>query len=110
MRDFIYVKDAIDMTLHLAESPHAGGLYNVGSGTARTWIDLAHTLFAALGKPPQIEFFDMPESIRHQYQYHTCADISKLRSTGYAKPTTTLEDAVADYVLHHLLPAKRLGE
>jgi ADP-L-glycero-D-manno-heptose 6-epimerase len=98
------------MTLHLAECEHAGGLYNVGSGTARTWIDLANALFAALGKPPQIEFFDMPESIRHQYQYYTCADISKLRSTGYEKPTTKLEEAVADYVVHHLLPGKRLGE
>lgn len=110
MRDFIYVKDAVEMTLHLAECEHAGGLYNVGSGTARTWIDLANALFAALGKPPQIEFFDMPDSIRHQYQYYTCADISKLRTTDYEKPVTKLEDAVADYVVHHLLPGKRLGE
>jgi ADP-L-glycero-D-manno-heptose 6-epimerase len=110
MRDFVYVKDAVEMTLHLAENEDAGGLYNVGSGVARTWNDLAGALFSALGKEPHIEYIDMPESIRHQYQYHTCADISKLRSTGYAKPTTPLEDAVADYVLHHLLPAKRLGE
>jgi ADP-L-glycero-D-manno-heptose 6-epimerase len=110
MRDFVYVKDAVEMTLHLAETETAGGLYNIGSGTARTWIDLANSLFAALGKKPEIEFFDMPESIRNQYQYYTCADISKLRSTGYQKPTTTLEDSVADYAVNYLLPRKRLGE
>ena len=110
MRDFVYVKDAVEMTLHLAETETAGGLYNIGSGTARTWIDLANSLFAALGKKPEIEFFDMPESIRHQYQYYTCADISKIRSTGYEKPVTTLEDSVADYAVNYLLPRKRLGE
>ena len=110
MRDFVYVKDAVEMTLHLAETETAGGLYNIGSGTARTWIDLANSLFAALGKKPEIEFFDMPESIRNQYQYYTCADISKIRSTGYEKPVTTLEDSVADYAVNYLLPRKRLGE
>jgi len=110
MRDFVYVKDAVEMTLHLAETENAGGLYNIGSGTARTWIDLANALFASLGKKPEIEFFDMPETIRHQYQYYTCADISKLRSTGYEKPVTTLEDSVADYAVNYLLPGKRLGE
>ena len=109
MRDFVYVKDAVDMTLHLANG-EAGGLFNVGSGTARTWIDLAKALFAALGKPPQIEFVEMPDTIRNQYQYYTCADISKVRETGYAKPATTLEDAVRDYAVNYLLPHKRLGE
>jgi ADP-L-glycero-D-manno-heptose 6-epimerase len=102
MRDFVYVKDAVDMTLHLAETETAGGLYNIGSGTARTWLDLA--------RAPSIEFFDMPESIRHQYQYHTCADISKLRATGYQKPATTLEDAIRDYAVNYLPAGKRLGE
>ncbi|MEI8292966.1 MAG: ADP-glyceromanno-heptose 6-epimerase [bacterium] len=110
MRDFVYVKDAVEMTLHLAENEDAGGLYNIGSGVARTWIDLATALFSALGKNPEIEFFDMPENIRSQYQYHTCADISKLRAAGYSKPTTLLEDAVRDYVVNYLLPGKRLGE
>lgn len=110
MRDFVYVKDAVEMTLHLAENEDAGGLYNIGSGVARTWIDLANALFASLGKTPHIEFFDMPETLRHQYQYHTCADISKLRATGYTKPTTSLEDAVRDYAVNYLLPRKRLGE
>ncbi len=110
MRDFIYVKDAVDMTLHLAEAEEAGGLFNVGSGVARTWVDLANALFSALGQPPKITFIDMPENIRDQYQYHTCADISKVRSTGYQAPTTALEDAVRDYAVNYLIPGKRLGE
>jgi ADP-L-glycero-D-manno-heptose 6-epimerase len=110
MRDFIYVKDAVDMTLHLAETEEAGGLFNVGSGVARTWVDLANALFSALGQKPDIEFIEMPEAIRDQYQYHTCADISKVRSTGYTQPTTTLEDAIRDYAVNYLIPGKRLGE
>lgn len=110
MRDFIYVKDAVDMTLHLAASKKAGGLYNVGSGVARTWVDLGRSIFSALDRDPEIEFVEMPESIRGQYQYHTCADISKLRGTGYRKETTSLEDAVRDYVVNHLVTGRRLGD
>jgi ADP-L-glycero-D-manno-heptose 6-epimerase len=109
-RDFVYVKDAVEMTLHLADADKACGLYNVGSGVARTWVDLANALFAALGQPPKIEFIDMPENIRGQYQYYTCADISKVRGTGYTRPTTTLEESVRDYTVNYLLPGKRLGE
>jgi ADP-L-glycero-D-manno-heptose-6-epimerase len=110
MRDFVYVKDAVDMTLHLAKSKKAGGLYNVGSGVARTWVDLGRAIFAALGREPSIEFVEMPESIRGQYQYYTCADISKLRDTGYHAPTTSLEDAVRDYVVNYLQPHAHLGD
>ncbi len=110
MRDFVYVKDAVDMTLHLAGSKKAGGLYNVGSGVARTWVDLGRAIFSALGRPPEIEFIDMPESIREQYQYYTCADISKLRETGYSPETTALEDAVRDYVTGYLVPNRHLGD
>ena len=110
MRDFIYVKDAVEMTLHLAENEDAGGLYNVGSGVARTWNDLARALFTAMGRDPVIEYFDMPENLKNQYQYHTCADISKLREAGYAQPTTSLEDAVRDYAVNYLIPGKRLGD
>lgn len=109
-RDFVYVKDAVAMTLHLAETESAGGLYNVGAGVARTWVDLATALFAALGKTPSIEFIEMPESIRHQYQYYTCADIAKVRATGYSAPTATLEDAVKDYAVNYLKTGARLGE
>jgi ADP-L-glycero-D-manno-heptose 6-epimerase len=110
MRDFVYVKDAVDMTLHLAEAEEVGGLFNVGSGVARTWVDLANALFSALGTKPDIEFIEMPENIREQYQYHTCADISKIRSAGYLPPTTPLEDAVRDYTVNYLIPGRRLGE
>jgi len=110
MRDFVYVKDAVTMTLHLARCRKAGGLYNVGSGVARTWVDLAKALFAALDREPHIEFIEMPESIRGQYQYYTCADISKLRETGYDAETTSLEDAVKDYVRNYLVPGRHLGD
>jgi len=109
-RDFVYVKDAVAMTLHLAEAESAGGLYNVGAGVARTWVDLANALFSALGQKPNVEFIEMPESIRHQYQYYTCADIAKVRGTGYAAPTTTLEEAVRDYAVNYLQKGARLGE
>lgn len=110
MRDFVYVKDAVAMTLHLAETETAGGLYNIGAGVARTWVDLANALFSALNLPPNIEFIEMPESIRHQYQYYTCADITKVRSTGYIAPTTSLEDAVRDYAVNYLKTGSRLGQ
>ena len=107
-RDFLYVKDAVAMTLHLAASKKAGGLFNIGSGSARTWIDLANSVFAALDKKPNIEFIEMPEAIRDKYQYFTQADISKLRATGYRDKVTSLEKAVADYVQNYLGPDKRL--
>jgi ADP-L-glycero-D-manno-heptose 6-epimerase len=107
-RDFLYVKDAVAMTLHLAATPKAGGLFNIGSSAARTWIDLAKSVFAALDKKPKIEFIEMPESIRDKYQYFTQADISRLRAAGYKAPVTLLEDAVKDYVCNYLAPDKRL--
>ena len=96
------------MTLHLAASKKAGGLFNIGSGEARTWIALANSVFAALNKKPKIEFIKMPETIRDKYQYFTQADISKLRAAGYKEKITSLENAVADYVQNHLVPDKRL--
>jgi ADP-L-glycero-D-manno-heptose 6-epimerase len=107
-RDFLYVKDAVAITLHLAATKKAGGLFNIGSGEARTWIDLANSVFDALGKKPKIEFIEMPETIRDKYQYFTQADISKLRATGYKEKITSLENAVADYVRNYLVPDKRL--
>jgi ADP-L-glycero-D-manno-heptose 6-epimerase len=107
-RDFLYVKDAVAMTLHLAANKKAGGLFNIGSGAARTWIDLANSVFAALGKKPVIEFIEMPDAIRDKYQYFTQADISRLRAAGYREKVTSLENAVADYVQNYLDPDKRL--
>jgi ADP-L-glycero-D-manno-heptose 6-epimerase len=110
-RDFLYVKDAVEMTLHFAETaPTAAGLYNLGSGEANTWLALAAAIFAAMGRPPQIDFIDMPEELRGKYQYFTQADIGKLRATGYSRPLTPLGDAVRDYVQNYLLPDKRLGD
>ncbi|MBL0938370.1 MAG: ADP-glyceromanno-heptose 6-epimerase [Gemmatimonadaceae bacterium] len=109
-RDFLYVKDAVAMTLHLAMTPTAGGLYNIGSGDANTWVSLTSALFGALDRAPSIEFIDMPMSIRDKYQYHTQAEIAKLRTAGYTAPVTPLADAVRDYVQGYLLNDQRLGD
>lgn len=98
MRDFVYVKDAVEVCLWFAENRRANGLFNVGTGVARTWLDLANAVFAAMDREPSIEFIDMPEHLRGKYQYRTEADISKLRRAGYDAPMTSLEDGVADYV------------
>jgi ADP-L-glycero-D-manno-heptose 6-epimerase len=110
-RDFLYVKDAVEMTLHFVErAPSAAGLYNIGSGQANTWLALTAAIFAALGRSPAIEFIEMPEGLRDKYQYFTQADITKLRRTGYTPPIRPLNEAVLDYVQNHLVPGKRLGE
>jgi ADP-L-glycero-D-manno-heptose 6-epimerase len=95
-RDFLYIKDAVAMTLFFLEKPELGGLYNVGSGTARNWNNLANAIFSALD--------------REQYQYHTQAKMDKIRRAGYSPPTTSLEAGITDYVQNYLLPGKRLGE
>ena len=107
-RDFLYVKDAVAMTLYLAANEKAGGLFNIGSGAARTWLDLARAVFTALKREPKIEFIEMPESIRDKYQYFTEANLGRLRAAGYSAPVTSLEDAVSDYVRNYLAPDKRL--
>lgn len=109
-RDFLYVKDAVAMTVHLAGRPEATGLYNLGSGTPHTWLDLAHAIFAALDREPNIEFIPMPDHLRGKYQYRTCATIDKLRAAGYEPPLTPLAEAVADYVRNYLLKDRRLGD
>lgn len=109
-RDFLYVKDAVAMTLHLARTPNANGLFNVGSGAANTWLTLAHAVFAALNRPPRIEFIEMPESLRPKYQYFTQADIGRVRAAGYAAAVTPLAEAVADYARNYLVHDRRLGD
>jgi ADP-L-glycero-D-manno-heptose 6-epimerase len=101
-RDFIYVKDAVDMTLFFYDNPKISGLFNIGTGKARTWNDLVKAVFAAMGKEPNIEYIEMPESICDQYQYFTEADITNLHKAGYNKETTPLEDAIKDYVQNYL--------
>ncbi len=109
-RDFLYVKDAVEMTIHLAEDERRCGLFNIGSGVAQSWLELSNAVFAALGKPPQIEFIEMPEELKEKYQYFTQADITKLRRSGYERAVTPLKDAVADYVIDYLQPDRRLGD
>ncbi len=108
-RDFVYVKDVVDMTLHLAAQGSAG-LFNIGSGEARTWLDLVRPIFAAAGVPERIEFIDMPETLRGTYQYHTQADISRLRAAGYTRPPTPLADSVTEYVATYLAADRHLGD
>ncbi|GAB4297508.1 MAG: ADP-glyceromanno-heptose 6-epimerase [Desulfuromonadia bacterium] len=111
LRDFVYVKDAVEMTLFfLFEGRDAGGVFNIGTGTPRSWNDLGRALFAALGIPPRIRYVDMPEGIRDRYQYYTCADVSKLRRAGFSGRCHTLEEAIADYVQSYLLAGKFLGD
>jgi ADP-L-glycero-D-manno-heptose 6-epimerase len=106
-RDFIYVKDAVAMTLHIAQS-NLTGLVNVGNGRAQTWLDLVRPIFAALRIPERIEFIEMPETLRPKYQYSTCATVDRLRSSGYDAPVTPLADAVTDYVTNYLVPGRLL--
>jgi ADP-L-glycero-D-manno-heptose 6-epimerase len=108
VRDFIYVKDAVEMTLFFLDNPNLAGIYNIGTGKARTWNDLVKAVFAALGKKQKIEYIEMPESIRNQYQYFTQAEMSKLNKAGYDKQTIPLEKAIEDYIQSYLLKDKYL--
>lgn len=102
VRDFIYVKDAVNQTLFLHDHPEVSGIFNCGTGDARTWVDLASATFAAMGREPNISFIEMPEKLREKYQYHTEADMSKIRNAGYDAEPTSLEDGVKDYVKNYL--------
>ena len=101
LRDFISVKDCTRIMMWLLENP-AAGIFNVGSGEARSFKDLATATFFALGKEPLIEYVPMPETLRDKYQYYTCADMTKLRQAGFSEPLTSIEDGVCDYVQHYL--------
>jgi ADP-L-glycero-D-manno-heptose 6-epimerase len=108
-RDFLYVKDAVNATIHLATEPQAAGIFNIGSGIASTWIELVTPIFHALDLPVSIQFIDMPEALRGKYQYRTLADTSRLKSCGWIGPELTLDAAVRDYVGHYLVSDRRLG-
>ena len=109
-RDFLYVKDAVDMTLHLVDDLRANGLFNIGSGQSHTWRELVEAVFAALERPAHIEFIDMPPELRAKYQYWTEASIDRLRATGYGQPISDLQDAVRDYVTQYLVKGLHLGD
>lgn len=102
LRDFIYVKDLIEVILFLHSKHPVSGIYNLGTGQARTFLDLARSTFRALGKEEQISFIDTPVDIRDKYQYFTEANMAKLIAAGYDKPFTSLEDGVTDYVQQYL--------
>jgi ADP-L-glycero-D-manno-heptose 6-epimerase len=103
LRDFIYVKDVVEIIQFLMQEKPGSGLYNLGTGKARSFLDLAKGTFAAMGKEAVIEFIDTPIDIRDKYQYFTEADMAKLRETGYKKEFTSLEEGITDYVREYLL-------
>lgn len=102
LRDFVYVRDCVGVMLWLFDTPGVSGIYNVGTGKARSFADLARAVFAALGKTPNIQYVEMPEILREKYQYFTEADMIRLRRAGYTKPFTELEDGVREYVTCYL--------
>ncbi len=109
VRDFIYVKDAVAMTLHFYAHRSLSGIYNIGSAATTSWNTLAAALFAALNKKTNIRYIDMPEILRKKYQYHTQANIQKLRAAGYHNEITPIADAIRDYVQNYLIPGNVLN-
>lgn len=101
VRDFVFVQDAVDLTLFCGENETASGLFNCGTGQARSWNDLAQAVFAAMGREPNIEYIEMPETLRDKYQYFTQAEMDKIRAAGYDRPFTSLEDGIREYVQGH---------
>lgn len=106
-RDFIYVKDVLEVMAFFLDKPQTGGIFNVGTGKARKFIDLVNAVFAALEKPSTIDFIPMPEVLRGQYQYFTQAVTSKLQKVGYIRPFTELETAIQDYVVGYLAKSRK---
>lgn len=104
-RDFVWVGDCVDIALWLADHPSTQGIFNVGTGEARTFEDLARSVFRAMGRDADIEFVETPEAIRDRYQYFTQADMSRLRNAGYSRPSTSLEDGVGQYIRDYLMAA-----
>ncbi len=105
-RDFVYVKDLVEVCYFLMHHRQDSGIYNLGSGKARTFLDLVKNTFRAMGKAPKIDFIDTPEDIRDKYQYFTEANMQKLRNIGYSKPFHSLEEGIEEYVKNYLIPNK----
>ena len=102
LRDFVWVGDCVDVMLWLYDHPEVSGLFNVGTGKARSFKDLAEATFKANNVAPKISYSDMPVTLRDKYQYYTQADMAKLRAAGYTKPFTELEDGIGAYVRDYL--------
>lgn len=109
LRDFIYIKDAVDMTLYFLERPDVNGLYNIGTGNARTWNDLVTAIFKAMNRGVNIEYIDLPKHLENKYQYFTEANMAKMKQAGYDSSFTSLEDGVTDYVQNYLIGKLYLG-
>ncbi len=109
-RDFIYIKDVVEIVMFLYKSENAHGIYNVGTGRAHSWHDLANAVFRALNMEPQIEFVDMPEWLKSRYQYFTQANISKLRRLGYPGKFYTFENAISEYIKDYIEKDRHLGD
>ncbi len=108
-RDFIYIKDAVDMTLFFLNNKDQNGLFNLGAGKARTWNDLVTAIFTAMNKPVNIEYIELPEYLAEKYQYFTEANLEKLKKAGYSNSRYMLEDGITDYVKNYMLKNKYLG-
>jgi ADP-L-glycero-D-manno-heptose 6-epimerase len=108
MRDFVYVKDVAAVCIWLMEQRKKSGIFNLGSGTARTFLDLVKNTFQNMGKEENVSFVDTPMDIRDKYQYFTEANMSKLKEAGYTTPFHTLEEGIQDYVKNYLLPSKKI--
>jgi len=102
-RDFIYVKDVVGILLYFLTNKKINGIFNVGSGKARTFVELTNAVFSSLGKKPLIEFIEMPSELKLRYQYETQAEMTKLKKAGYNTPFYSLEDGIKDYVLNYLV-------
>ena len=112
LRDFIYIKDAVKMTVHfyLNKNENLSGIYNIGTGQARSWNDLAKSAFVAMDKKENIQYIDMPQELRGKYQYFTQAETAKFMASGYDEPQWTLEEAISDYIQNYLIPGHHLGD
>jgi ADP-L-glycero-D-manno-heptose 6-epimerase len=102
MRDFVWVQDCVNVMIWLLDNPEVSGLFNVGSGQARPFKDVAQNVFHTLGQSPRIDYVDMPEVLQEKYQYFTQADLSRLRAAGYKAPMTSLEEGIEQYVQNYL--------
>lgn len=108
-RDFIYIKDALNMTFFFLDNPDKNGIFNVGTGNARTWNDLVTSIFKAMGKPVNIEYIEMPSALKNKYQYFTQAELKKIKDAGFNKPIASIEDGVNDYVKNYLIAERHLA-
>ena len=102
-RDFIYIKDAVKIIMFIYKNKSINGIFNAGTGIARSFNDIAKTIFSILGKKENIQYIDMPENIRNSYQYFTQADVKKIRSAGYKETFLSLEESIQDYIKNYLL-------